>query len=845
MTAMPLRPVAALLLAALLGSTAPAQRDASFEQRQQDWVWQPLLDCAPPRVADESWPRDPLDAFVLSRLEQHGLRPAAPAEPAVWLRRVWFDLVGLPPEPEAIAAFEADPSPAARARVVDQLLGSPHFGERWARHWLDVVRYAESLGHEFDFPIPNAWRYRDYVVRALNADVPFREFAIEHLAGDLLPAPRLDPVTGENESVQATAFWWFAEQTHGPVDPKKHEADRIDNQIDVATKAFLGVTVACARCHDHKFDAIRSADYYALYGFVASSRYVQQPVFSTRAEDAAETLAAHRALAALAEPGADAGPCDAAQAGEAHAFARVGDAFEPGWRGPFVTGVHEHAVLLRTLPGTWSLSAALDTARDGALLSATFALEQPWLHVEVAGHGARVQLVVDGLHLVRDPLYSRLHRETRSEEPHWLSLDVRSWIGRRAHLQVLDQRAADLADPSRNRKLYPDDAWIAVRRVVHSADQAPPPVAGASTTTALPREDPTVEAALQRWQRAVLALPPPATVPAMADGDGEDAHVFLRGDHRQPGEPAPRRFLAALDGDAAMKLPAGSGRLELARRMFGDDVPMPARVLVNRVWHHLFGRGLVRTVDNFGHLGEPPLHRELLDRLARDVVAGGWSTKRLIRRIVSSATYGMDSVADAGGGAETADPDNRLLHRHAIRRLQGEVLRDAMLAFAGRLDGRLGGPPVPVPLHPDEDARGKPDESGPVDGDGRRSIYLAVCRNFLSEFQLAFDLPTPFSTVGARSVANVPAQALALLNDPFVHAMSLSAAEALLADGPPDEAAAVGHWFLAGLGRRASADEVRLCRQFLGARRREDGDVQAWAALAHVLINHKEFRYLR
>ncbi|MBL8751840.1 MAG: DUF1549 domain-containing protein, partial [Planctomycetes bacterium] len=261
------------LLAGAVTAQIPGPVDADeFEHRRAShWAWQPLRNDAPPAAGH------PVDAFVDRRLAAAGLRRSPPAEPHVQLRRLWFDLLGLPPPPEAVRRFAADPSDAAWAREVDALLASPHHGERQARHWLDLVRYAETLGHEFDYELPNAWRYRDYVVRAFDADVPFDQFVLEHIAGDLLPVPRRD-ANGGNESVQGTAHFWFVEQTHAPIDAARAEADRLDNQVDVLGKAVLGLTVACARCHDHKFDAIRATDYYALAAFVRSSRYVQAPI---------------------------------------------------------------------------------------------------------------------------------------------------------------------------------------------------------------------------------------------------------------------------------------------------------------------------------------------------------------------------------------------------------------------------------------------------------------------------------------------------------------------------------------------------------------------------------------
>ncbi len=258
------------------GAATDTGTKAGFDlarRRREHWCWQPVQAPPLPAVKDASWPRDPVDRFVLARLEEKGLRPAAPADRRTWLRRVTFDLTGLPPRPDEIAAFLSDSSPAAVEKVVDRLLQSPRFGERWARHWLDLVRYGESRGHEFDPNIPNAYQYRDYVIRAFNADVPYNQFVMEHVAGDLLPKPRRNPATAFNESIIGSGFWFLGEEVHSPVDIRQDQADRFDNRIDVFSKTFLGLTVACARCHDHKFDAISTKDYYALYGFLSSSSY--------------------------------------------------------------------------------------------------------------------------------------------------------------------------------------------------------------------------------------------------------------------------------------------------------------------------------------------------------------------------------------------------------------------------------------------------------------------------------------------------------------------------------------------------------------------------------------------
>ena len=256
--------------------TAAAARKFDLNQRKADhWCWQPLATTEPPPVKDAAWARTAIDRFILAKLEAKGLAPARAADRRTLIRRLSFDLVGLPPTPQEVEAFLADRSPRAIETVADRLLKSPHFGERWGRHWLDLMRYAESRGHEYDYDAPNAYQYRDYVIRALNADVPYNQFVTEHVAGDLLEKPRLHPTEGWNESILGTGFWYLGEAVHSPVDIRKDETDRQDNAIDVLGKAFLGLTIACARCHDHKFDAISTADYYALAGFLQSSDYRQ------------------------------------------------------------------------------------------------------------------------------------------------------------------------------------------------------------------------------------------------------------------------------------------------------------------------------------------------------------------------------------------------------------------------------------------------------------------------------------------------------------------------------------------------------------------------------------------
>ncbi|MCR9245391.1 MAG: DUF1549 and DUF1553 domain-containing protein [bacterium] len=868
--------IGALFATDLSAQGADGQGFDLEERRQEHWAWQQLQTA---KTAPDAPPT--VDGFIRARLTATGLSPAAPAAPHTALRRLWLDLVGLPPAPETVRAFVADPSEAAWNAQVDVLLDSPQFGERWARHWLDLVRYAETLGHEFDFPLPNAWRYRDYVIRAFNADLPYDQFLREHVAGDLLPEPRRNE-NGENESVQATAAWWFVEQTHSPVDARQHQADRIDNQIDVLGKAMLGMTVACARCHDHKFDAISQADYYSLFGFVKSSRYVQAPIApaDTTSPTYRDARAGHHRLAQIwASTAAPANPrwdtlqrahperwsastaIGALRAGDRMiasaatpdtGWHHTNDAFGAApWRGPWCPDPTSDKPELHLLPGAFWHSGIAGRRREGTLATDTFEISERYLHVRAAGRQARLVVIVDGFHVVRDPIYGGLNRRVDRAEPQWFTFDLKAWLGRPAVLHCIDQVAHDIGDPIYQKESnWPTDGWLAVAAVVGSDDEEPPP---AELGLRLPyRPWDTAPAAVQQrldgLAAAQAALPAPSpTLPALADSSGSDEQLYIRGNHRTPGARQPRRFLSALAGNEPMSIRRGSGRLELADAILAPDNPLPTRTIVNRIWHHLFGRGLSRSVDNLGVLGDPPTHPDLLDWLARDFVAHGWSIKHTIRRIVRSATYRQSSRSRTDG--ERTDPANLLLHRQNVRRLEAEAVRDSLLAVSGELQNELYGPSIPIPHESVTHARGKPRRSGPIDGDGRRSVYLAVRRNFMPPMLHAFDLPTPFAPVGRRSVSNVPAQALTLLNDPFVHLMCERWADRLLAAPAADLEARISQAWQTAFARAPRADELQRVREFLRAAVAADGttiaDAAPWRALLHCLVNTKEFTFRR
>ncbi len=974
-----------------------AAKDKAFDlakRKANHWCWQPVKKVAPPAVKNNAWPRQPLDRFILAKLEEKGLAPNNQAEKRTLIRRAYFDLIGLPPKPEEVEAFFKDESPQAFEKVVDGLLDSPHFGERWGRHWLDLVRYAESRGHEFEPNIPNAWQYRDYVIRALNADVPFDQFVTEHIAGDLVANPRLHPEAKYNESILGTGFWFLGEEVHSPVDIRKDETDRLDNRLDVMTKTFLGVTVTCARCHDHKFDAISQKDYYALMGFLISSSYRQVGFESLehnrRITAELETLraAAKKELTKLAlEAAADninhvheyllaaneamtAGglkPEDAAKnklsepllrnwiaeltkaKGEKthllHRFAN-GD-FKPQEQQDRIAVPPEQILVEYLQPdapwfqdgfsfgprpvqeGDVRLGNSPDQPLAGVVQLGAAELDSFWPGMKVAGgtdkdHGGlgnwdrtgqtlrtaevtlkagtvwylvrgsgRAYAAVNSHLVIAGPLHSAVLKEWDGKpgQWQWVNHNLAAYAGHRVHFEftpkegeiavamVVDsdkqpppiwERGAILAGMGNvertARQLERECSAVASGLLSQRFSESDPFIADWLVTHpdlfSLPDSEPrkklrqAAEAFLKKQQEQIQQIKTEShTALAMLDGNSTDELLLIRGNSKTPGKAVSHRFLEAIAGLQQHYPAENSGRLQLAKQITDPANPLTSRVLVNRVWHHLFGRGLVATVDNFGVLGERPTHPELLDYLAAEFVADGWSVKRAIKRIMLSATY-----QQASGGrqppdtsaAEQVDPQNLLLHRANVKRLEGEVIRDSILAVSGRLDRKQFGPSVPVHLTPFMQGRGRPAVSGPLDGDGRRSIYISVRRNFLSPMMLAFDTPIPFSTIGRRNVSNVPAQALILMNDPFVSEQSKLWAKQILADSAATPEARLRRMFVAAFAREPAANEIESAFSFLDSQGREYGlpaeqakaDQRVWADLAHVLYNVKEFVFV-
>jgi hypothetical protein len=875
-----------------MGAPWPAEKAAhaakkdvfDLKERAKHWALQPLMNAQVPPIRDHSWPRSPIDNFIIVKLREAGLAPVAPADKRTLIRRVTFDLTGLPPTTAEIDAFLADESPNAFAKVVDRLLASPHYGERWGRHWLDLVRYAETAGHEFDFEMPLAYHYRDYIIRAFNLDLPYDQLVREHIAGDLLPNPRRHPEKGFNESIIGSGFFYLGEAVHSPVDIREDEAARIDNQIDVLSKTFQALTVSCARCHDHKFDAITTKDYYALVGYMQSTRY--QEAFVDAEEKIGKYVRELSELQARATPSTidveelagkltdkekrdishplhpwvvlgsaksesdfvqlrqklvakmkEAIQKDSRHASESQVFDSFAGSHYDNW---FVSG---HA-FGESPAGGVANSGQFSRKLQGALRSRTFNISHDKIAYRIRGTGATVNLIIDGYQRIKAPIYGGLTFKASGKRFDWHIQDVAPWKGHKAYIEILDHGDEEAAlDEVRFCNSNPPDAPDpAIVKLVDDAATTSPAELALRYTASPPTELQSrtlPPASLKEYKRIELEIPPAMRVIAAADGTGVNERVFIRGNYRTPGDEVHRRFLEAIAGSDQPPPREGSGRLALAERVLSSRNPLLPRVMVNRIWQHHFGEGIVRSVDDFGIMGQTPTHPELLDFLAQEFIKSGWSIKAMHRMMLLSSTYQMSSTPSAE--ASKIDPQNKLLSHMPIRRLEAEAIRDSLLAISGRLDRTMFGPSILPHLTPFMSGRGRPAASGPLDGNGRRTIYLNVRRNFLSPMLLNFDYPIPATTMGKRAVSNVPAQALTMLNNPFVLQQANLWAKRILAEPNLTTEQRIHNLYLTAFARAPQPDELESALQFI---KTHSNPNQAWPDLCHVLFNVKEFIFV-
>ena len=1109
--------------------------EETLAQRRNWWSLQPVKRISVPEVRNASWSHHPIDRFILSKLELAKLAPAEEAGKPTLIRRLALVLTGLPPTPEETRAFLKNQSPSAYEELVDRLLASPHFGERWARHWLDVVRFSETHGNEWNYEVHHAWRYRDYVIRAFNQDLPYDQFVREHIAGDLLPNPRWNREERFNESVIGTAFYRFGEVNHDDcIGLRQIGYDLADNQIDTLTKAFQATTVACARCHDHKIDAVSMKDYHALLGILRSSRQVSHTIDAPDANAAtiqkltelkpairgeiaklwlqdAEDVHLYLLLAQPSVPShrqTKANGSSAALPLTPSLPPSEGERVSAGRERERGVAAQENSSNRRQTSDTDSVlplpqgegrgkgehgvrnqdSAAnnravnLDPSRLQnwlkALTNNTAALEEPlslwralhptnqndgksfrdlWKDVaakfareekeradfnrtnfleyadfrsgsfsawRVGGQGlpsgharsggftlhsdvdAAIEMVLPSgvyTHLVsqklngtlRSPLFTngvaRISFQVmgrRSSAVRLVSNNCQlnyqnyraltntafQWVtfspppdaeSVRVYAEVMtmfdnpkfpDQLSA-LGGDKANYKLPWEKAaedprsWFGITRVViHSTDAPPKPelthltslwsepepasvdavanryrqrifeavdrwrndVATADDAAWLdflvknglvrnrPDESPRLQELMAEYRRLEHALPVPRVAPGVADfGPGFDQPMLVRGDCTKPADPVPRGYLkvieshfATLQGptlssphesdsdytdhtdksasrsaksvkSAVKKLPVGhprrkdessdfhaegSGRLQLAGRIASSNNPLTARVMVNRVWKHLFGEGLVRTVDDFGQLGDQPSHPELLDYLAGQFAREDWSVKRLIRSIVLARTFQFS--ARPAPAAREIDPQNRLLQHYPARRMEAEVIRDCILSVSGRLNLSMHG--LSVQPYREKENADRRLFAGPLDGLGRRSVYVKVNLMETPKFLSAFNIAGGKVCQGRRDTANVPAQSLALLNDPFVLQQAERWSRQLIAHTEDSLESRINHLFESALGRPAAVSEKQRFIEAaehlaeLRSLRKEAllSSQEIWEDLAHAVFNLKEFIFI-
>ena len=1141
---------------------------AKLRERSRWWSLQMPKRTEPPVVDDLEWAEEPVDRFVRSKLDDAGLEPAEPAEAEVLLRRLSFVLTGLPPDPEKVAVFpEAfrDNPDKATSELVDELLSSPQFGERFARHWMDVVRYTDTHGYEWDLAAKGSWEYRDYLVRAFNNDVGFDQLVREHLAGDLLAEPRIDKSAGTNESLIGPMFYHFGERRHGnSLMFNGIHHDMVDSQIDAFSKAFLGMTVACARCHDHKLDAISQKDYYALAGMFMTPRWtpriidepgvhgeqigvlkelreeirdevtslwkkevergnvtaaalydhardkpktldaITRPVaellntlswakaenFFAESSDPTTSLTLEgdgRTILASGElpqtdsytirfttpPGEEVSllrldalthatlgssgpgrtvhgnfvlssirvevtPAGTTESVEVPIVSAEADYEQPnypvasaledsskGWGVGLGGNVDRHAVFhfakRQGLPegGKWKVTLDFDLggghilgrfrvrpgreSADGSLeddkvLATWSRLAEEWrgeqerrrahneaftvltdfsepgfpegwstegegiqqgyvpdptLLVALEGDSAFSGLLRRGYHThalspklpgaVRAPHPDKLPRnKTRVQitggewagrsavpqnaflnegplffdpaaGPLWQPVDIRDSMNNGVTRVLTDFVTASLHPnfPPRTgvakmgTKVLPNEddgydkaSWFGITGIVADDEGKAPlepldvfrplfdgpkpqsaqevrerldawlhgPIERFADRTASDSDAGILEMlldagllsnrknatdilaqAVERYREVEATIGFPRSVNSMDENDvvPVDYRLNVRGDVYEDGPEVARGFLEVFDGLHRIDPREGSGRLELAEHLSSGNNPQVARVYVNRVWQWIFGTGLVDTPNDFGKLGGRPSHPELLDWLALQFIEENWSTRKLVRRLVTSRSFRQSG--EVSEMASVKDPSNRLLHHYPTRRLEAEAIRDSLLAVSGRLDPTLGGQPIRPHRSVEDDKKRL--FSGPLDGDGRRSLYLQMSIMQPPAFLVGFNLPDLKLPNGRRDVTNVPAQALVLLNDPFVIAMADHWAERLVADGSANPEERIGSMFLEAFGRSAEEEEIGLLTETLVDFSTGPEDIMndrvAWSEISHTLFNAKEFLYYR
>jgi mono/diheme cytochrome c family protein len=798
----------------------PSSPPGIADARKRHWAFQPVRALEPPAVKNAAWCQSPIDRFILAKLEEKGLGPAPPADRRTLVRRAYLDLIGLPPTAAEVEAALKDSSDQWFARIVDRLLASPHYGERWGRHWLDVARYADTKGYVFteERRFPYAYTYRDYVIRAFNNDLPYDQFIREQLAADLLPHD--DP-----RSLAAMGYLTLGRRFLNNIH------DIVDDRIDVTMRGLQGLTVTCARCHDHKFDAIPTKDYYSLYGIFVNSEEPKELPLIAMPEQTEAYQAWAREMHARDEK-----LREFTQKKHDELLARlrgqVGDYLIAVRQAEKLPGEDHYEALT---PGDlspdmirrWQAFLAQSRKAHDPIFApwhAFAALPQKEFK-EKAGPLAQKLAANDDPKKRLNPLvaqgFAKPPQTLQDVARHYGELFAATdklWQETRAR----DANAKKLADGDRE----------ALRQVLY-ADKMPLRLAPPELERLLDRAARDAITALKKkvdeW-KANSALAPPRAMVLNDRPNPAPSRVLLRGNPNNRGDEVPRQFLLVLSGDERKPFAQGSGRLELARAIASADNPLTARVLVNRVWLHHFGAGIVRTPSDFGTRGEPPTHPELLDYLAWQFTHQGWSLKKLHRLILLSSAYQQSCAADAR--LQTLDPDNRLLARMSRQRLDFEALRDALLVTAGRIDLQIGGPSVDITATPFS---------------RRRTVYAYIERQNLPGIFRTFDLASPDASSAQRFTTTVPQQALFLMNSPFVMEQAKHLAARPEVTGAAEPEKRIEALYRLCYARKPDAAELTLGLNFLkaaDAEKTSDARLAPWEKYAQVLLLANEFVFV-
>ena len=917
-----------------------------FDEAERFWSFQPVVRPRLPAVIDGEWPIGEIDRFTLSKMESLGLSPVERASKRELLRRANFDLIGLPPTPEEVDAFVNDGSPDAFAKVIDRLLESQHYGERWGRYWLDVARYAEDQAHTFSVRANSSgYRYRDWVIRSFNADLPYDQFVRMQIAGDLMESS----AEGNYDHLIALGFFGLGAQYYKNSDKAKAMADELDDRVDTLTRGFLGLTVSCARCHDHKFDPIPTQDYYSLAGIFSSSRLHNAPLCSaaeiTEYQNGQKSVKAaeeevKKFLAEVKVVGAESrvfqiadymkavwqvrssgegegakNPKQIAEAGNLNEFlltrwmnfldpkqrgkvkalepwfellaqsgkdpqqdkvemqvAALAQQFQdrvnqelrlrdgvadgqpidsdlphvagnPRYVSPFVTKLRPTARIQANISGAKELYLVVNEGGNGPSCD-----HADWISPKLIGENGEIKLTDlkwkkhEGAQSVRvnrnfqgKPIRVGGTEYTEGIGVHaksTLVFDLPDGYDRFEAIGGLDNSGSDQGGCGEQASVQ-----FCVYTELPTSEPLLNLVLGKDGPLAVP--DNELEKLLEGTEKEHLvslrgavddakknAPEMYAIAHSYAEGKAQDMKVFIRGNPARQSEVAPRRFLRIIEGSDRVHYTSGSGRLELANAITDPGNPLTARVMVNRIWQHHFGRGIVGTPSNFGKLGDTPTHPELLDFLAWTFVEQGWSIKQLHREIMLSATYQLSSVSNSHCAG--IDADNRYLWRASRRRLDVESWRDSLLAISGELDRTMEGASTDL------------GDSGNV----RRTVYGKISRHELDSLLRLFDFPDANITSSRRNETTVPQQQLFVLNSSFMIRQAKAFSSRLHKEVTDGDQERVKRAFRLAFSRLPTQAELDLGLAYLSQTPDPDSELTQWESYSQVLLGSNEVMYV-